>query len=336
VTAPTATRPRADAPSRADRVEAARIAKRRADRRRRLTVLSFMSPWVVGFSVFFAYPLITTAYLSFNHYDLLSSPRWVGLANYRFMGKDPNFWPGVRNSLWMIVIAVPITVLFAFCVALTVSKAKRGAGLLRTVFYLPTLAPPVAATLGFVFLFNARTGPVDKILGWLHLPQPLWFDDPHLAKPALTLLGMWGVGTVMIIFLASLLDVPVQLYEAAELDGANAWQRLVHVTLPAISPVILFAVVTGIIDGLQYFTQGYVAGTVAGGGDAGVGSGSSLGYPEGSTLFYPVWLYQQGFQYFNMGYASAMAVVLFAIALAVTIVVLRTARHWVVGVEGVG
>jgi multiple sugar transport system permease protein len=336
VTAPTATRPRADAPPPARGGDVARAARRRADRRRRLTVLSFMSPWVVGFSVFFAYPLVTTAYLSFTHYDLLSSPRWVGLANYRFMGEDPNFWPGVRNSLWMIVIAVPVTVLFAFCVALTVSKAKRGAGLLRTVFYLPTLAPPVAATLGFVYLFNARTGPVDKILGWLHLPQPLWFDDPHFAKPALTLLGMWGVGTVMIIFLASLLDVPVQLYEAAELDGANSWQRLVHVTVPSISPVILFAVVTGVIDGLQYFTQGYVAGTVAGGGDAGAGTGSSLGYPEGSTLFYPVWLFQQGFQYFHMGYAAAMAVVLFVIALAVTAVLLRTARHWVAGVEGIG
>jgi multiple sugar transport system permease protein len=147
---------------------------------------------------------------------------------------------------------------------------------------------------------------------------------------------MWGIGTVMIIFLAGLLDVPLHLYEAAELDGANAWQRLVHVTLPSISPVILFAVVTGVIEGLQYFTQGYVAGTVAGGGDAGAGSGTSLGYPEGSTLFYPVWLYQQGFQYFHMGYAAAMAVVLFVIALAVTIVVLRTARHWVSGVEGVG
>jgi multiple sugar transport system permease protein len=303
--------------------------KRRAARRRRLTVLAVMSPWVVGFSVFFGYPLVTTVYLSFTHYDLLSSPRWIGLANYRFMTRDPNFWPGVRNTLWMILFAVPVTVAFAFCVALTVSKAKRGAGVLRTVFYLPTLAPPVAATLGFLYLFNPRTGPVDRILGWLHLPQPLWFDDPHLAKPSLTLLGMWGVGAVMIIFLASLLDVPRQLYEAAELDGANAWQRLLNVTLPTMSPVILFAVVTGVIDGLQYFTQGYVAGTVAGGGDAGAGTGTSLGYPEGSTLFYPVWLYQQGFQYFSMGYAAAMAVALFVIALAVTAVLLRSARHWV-------
>jgi multiple sugar transport system permease protein len=245
------------------------------------------------------------------------------------MSRDPNFWPGVRNSAWMILIAVPITVAFAFCAALTVSKAKRGATAMRTIFYLPTLAPPVAATLAFVFLLNPRTGPVNQILGFLHLPQPLWFDDPQLAKPSLTLLGMWGVGAVMIIFLAALLDVPVHLYEAAALDGANAWQRLVHVTLPSISPESLCAVITGVIDGLQYFTQGYVAGTVAGGGDAGAGSGSSLGYPEGSTLFYPVWLYQQGFQYFHMGYASAMAVVLFGVSLVVTAVVLRSARLWV-------
>jgi multiple sugar transport system permease protein len=308
---------------------ARRRSARRAARRRRLTVLAFMSPWVVGFGVFFAYPLVTTAVLSFTHYDLLSSPKFIGLANYRFMARDPNFWPSVRNSAWMILIAVPVTVAFAFCVALTVSKAKRGATALRTVFYLPTLAPPVAATLGFVFLLNPRTGPINQVLALLHLPQPLWFDDPHLAKPSLTLLGMWGVGAIMIIFLAALLDVPVHLYEAAALDGANAWQRLVHVTLPTISPVILFAVITGVIDGLQYFTQGYVAGTVAGGGDAGAGSGSSLGYPEGSTLFYPVWLYQQGFQYFHMGYASAMAVVLFVISLVVTAALLRSARHWV-------
>jgi multiple sugar transport system permease protein len=322
--------PLAAAPERrGDPPEQRRRSARRAAWRRRLTVLAFMSPWVVGFTVFFAYPLVTTAVLSFTHYDLLSRPHFIGLANYRFMSRDPNFWPGVRNSAWMILIAVPITVVFAFCAALTVSKAKRGATAMRTIFYLPTLAPPVAATLGFVFLLNPRTGPVNQVLSFLHLPQPLWFDDPQLAKPSLTLLGMWGVGAVMIIFLASLLDVPAHLYEAAALDGANAWQRLVHVTLPSISPVILFAVITGVIDGLQYFTQGYVAGTVAGGGDAGAGSGSSLGYPEGSTLFYPVWLYQQGFQYFHMGYASAMAVVLFLVSLGVTAVVLRSARLWV-------
>ena len=140
---------------------------------------------------------------------------------------------------------------------------------------------------------------------------------------------MWGVGSVMVIFLAALLDVPMELHEAADLDGVNGWQRMLYVTLPTVSPVVLFAVVTGVIDGLQYFTQGYVAATAAGGGDAGAGTGSSLGYPQGSTLFYPVWLYQQGFQYFAMGYASAMAVVLFVAALAVTGVLLLISRRFV-------
>lgn len=298
-------------------------------RRRRLTILSMMSPWLVGMLIFFVYPLVTTVVLSFEHYDLLSPPKWIGLANYRYMGTDANFWPGVRNTVWMIVIQVPITLVFAFWVAHLVSKVRHGAGLLRTIFYLPTLAPPVAAALGFVYIFNASTGPVDQILRFLHLPQPLWFDDPHWAKPSLTILAMWGIGSIMVIFLAALLDVPAELYEAADLDGVGPLQRLRYITLPTVSPVLLFAAVTGVIDGLQYFTQGYVAATAAGGGDAGAGVGSALGYPQGATLFYPVWLYQQGFQYFALGYASAMAVVMFAAALAVTGFLLLASRRWV-------
>jgi multiple sugar transport system permease protein len=297
--------------------------------RRRLTILTMMSPWLIGMVVFFGYPLVTTVVLSFEHYDLLSPARWIGLANYRYMGQDVNFWPGVRNTLWMIVIQVPITVIFAFWVAHLVSKVRRGAGIVRTIFYLPTLAPPVAAALGFVYIFNASTGPVDQILKQLHLPQPLWFDDPHWAKPTLTILAMWGIGSVMVIFLAALLDVPQELYEAADLDGVGPWQRMRFITLPTVSPVILFAAITGVIDGLQYFTQGYVAATAAGGGDAGAGSGNALGYPQGSTLFFPVWLYQQGFQYFALGYASAMAVVMFLVTLVVVGVLIVASRRWI-------
>ncbi len=297
--------------------------------RRRLTILSMMSPWLIGMVVFFGYPLVTTVVLSFEHYDLLSPAKWIGLANYRYMSKDANFLPGVRNTLWMILIQVPITLVFAFWVAHLVSKVRHGAGIWRTIFYLPTLAPPVAAALGFVYIFNASTGPVNQILKFLHLPQPLWFDDPHWAKPSLTILAMWGIGSIMVIFIAALLDVPAELYEAADLDGVGAWQRMRFITLPTVSPVLLFAAITGIIDGLQYFTQGYVAATAAGGGDAGAGVGSALGYPQGSTLFFPVWLYQQGFQYFAMGYASAMAVVMFVVALAVTALLLLVSRRWV-------
>jgi multiple sugar transport system permease protein len=311
---------------------ARRRARRRAAWRRRGTVLAFMSPWLVGFCVFIAYPLVYSAYLSLHSYDLLSPPRWVGLANYRYLFKDdPEVGTAVRNTLWLIVIAVPLQVLFAFGIAVMVTRAKRGVGLFRTVFYLPALAPPVAAALGFVYLLNPATGPVNVVLDKLGIEGPLWFNDPGWSKPSLTLLAMWGVGTIFVIFLAAILDVPRHLHESAELDGAGAFRRLRYVTLPTISPVILFAVVLGVIQALQYFTQAYVAAAIAAGQASQAGTVSTLeqGYPEGSTLFYPILLYYHGFKYFSMGYASAMAVLLLAVAFAFTAIVIRQSRRWV-------
>jgi multiple sugar transport system permease protein len=290
-----------------------------------------MSPWIAGFSIFFGYPLVMSVYLSFTHYDLLSSPRWVGGANYAYaFHHDPQFWVAFRNTLWFIAIAVPLQVLFAFGVALMLARAKRGAGFFRTVFYLPALAPPVAATLGFVYLLNPATGPVNTILGKVGIQGPLWFNDPQWAKPALVLLALWGIGNTMVIFLAAVLDVPQHLYESAELDGAGWWQRLRWVTLPTVSPVILFAVVFGVIQGLQYFTQAYVAASVASGQASQAGDTlNALGYPQDSTLFYPVLLYQHGFNDFQMGYASALAVLLLLVSFAVTLVIVINSRKWV-------
>jgi len=295
-------------------------------------VLLLMSPWLVGFSVFFGYPLVMSAYLSLNHYDLLSPPRWVGLANYRYLFTvDPQTWTAVKNTLWLIVVLVPLQVLSAFGLALMLARARQGVGIFRTIFYLPALAPPVAATLGFVFILNPATGPVNTILGHLGISGPLWFQDPHWSKPSLVLLGIWGVGNTMIIFLAAVLDVPRTLYESAQLDGAGPLQRLRYVTLPSISPVILFAVVLGVIQGLQYFTQAYVAAGVASGqaSQAADVTAVSLGYPLDSTLFYPVLLYQHGFTDFQMGYASAMAMFLLVVSFAVTLVIVLNSRRWV-------
>jgi multiple sugar transport system permease protein len=319
--------PAANPPLLLDRTKA----KRRAAWRRRGLVAAFMSPWILGFTIFFGYPLVFSAYLSFTHYDLLSPPRWIGLANYRYLfTTDQTVWPAVKNTLWFIAIAVPLQVLFALGISIMLSRARRGVGVFRTVFYLPALAPPVAATLGFVYLLNPATGPVNTVLGKLGIQGPLWFDSPQWAKPSLTLLALWGIGNTMIIFLAAVLDVPRHLYESAELDGAGAFARLRFVTLPTISPVILFAVVIGVIEGLQYFTQAYVAANVAGGSASYSAEGASeLGYPEDSTLFYPILLYQQGFRYFNMGYASAMAMMLLAVAFAVTFVIVRHSRRFV-------
>jgi multiple sugar transport system permease protein len=290
-----------------------------------------MSPWIVGFTVFFGYPLVASVYLSFTHYDLLSNPRWVGTANYSFMlHHDPQIWNAVKNTLWLMAFAVPLQVLFAFGVAAMIVRAKAGVGFFRTVFYLPTLAPPVAATLGFTYILNPATGPVNTILGWFGITGPLWFESPSWSKPSLVLLGLWGIGNAMIIFLAALLDVPRQLYESAELDGAGPFARLRWVTLPSVSPVILFAIVIGVIEALQYFTQAYVASGIVGGGAGNAADPANrLGYPEGSTLFYPLLLYQQGFRFFNMGYASALAIVLLIVAFAVTLLIIRNSRRWV-------
>jgi multiple sugar transport system permease protein len=281
--------------------------------------LLFLSPWIIGFLAFYVYPMLSTLYFSFTHYDLSGSPKWVGFSNYSFMFRsDPQFWQAMRNTIWMILVATPIQVAFAIGCAIALTRPKRGAGVYRTIFFLPTMVPVVAATLGFLFILNPG-GPIDHILKFLHVPQPLWFQDPNWSKPGLVLLGLWGVGNIMIIFFAALLDVPKQLYEAADIEGANAWQRFRHITLPMISPVIFFAVVTGVIYGFQFFTEGYIAS----------GGAQSLGSPQGSLLFYPTWLYEQGFQYFHMGYASAMAWMLFLITMACTLVLIRTSRRWV-------
>jgi multiple sugar transport system permease protein len=298
------------------------VPRRRRKRRlrARLTVAAFMSPWIVGFLVFILYPMLATLYFSFTKYDLLTPPRWVGLFNYRFMfTSDPRFWQAVRNTLWIIGVGTTSQIVFAIAAAMILTRVRAGSGVYRTVFFVPTMVPAVAGALAFVFLLHP-SGPVNSILGLLHLPQPLWFRDPIWSKPALVLLGLWGIGDTMIIFLAAMLDVPVHLYEAADIEGASGWQKFRHITLPMISPVIFFAVVIGVITGFQYFAQAYVA---SGGTDL------TLGQPNGSLMFYSIWLYNQGFEYSHMGYAAAMAWVLFVIVMACTLILIRTSRRWV-------
>jgi multiple sugar transport system permease protein len=320
--------------TRSSTVDAKPVRRRMPRRwRHRLTVLSFMAPALVGITVFFVYPLLSAIYFSFTRFDLLTTPQWVGLRNYVYLfAHDPLARTAAWNTLWFVVIMVPARMVAALLTAMLLTSLKRGGGFFRTVFYLPALAPPVAATITFVFLFNPATGPVNGILGWFGIDGPLWFDSPEWAKPSLVLLGTWAVGDLMVIFLAALLDVPKPLYEAASLDGANAWQRFRFVTLPSLSPVLVFAAVTGVIQTLQYFTQAAVAASVASGSvTAGGGISSTFGYPEESTLTYPLHLYVSGFRYFDMGYANALAVVLFVVAFGVTLVLLRQFRTFAGG-----
>jgi multiple sugar transport system permease protein len=295
--------------------------------RRNATTLSFLAPALLGIAVFFLYPLVSAVYFSFTKFDLLSVPEWVGLGNYRKMADDPFLLQSVRNTLWMVVVFVPVRIIGAIGLSMLLTQLKQGASFFRTIFYLPALAPPVAATIAFVYLLKPGTGPVNTFLGHLGINGPLWFNSPEWAKPSLVLLGLWAIGDLMVIFLAAVLGVPESLYEAASLDGANAWHRFRYVTIPTIRPVILFAAVTGVIYTLQYFDQAAVAGAIASGNaTTGGGASASFGYPEGSTFTYPLWLYQVGFRYGALGYANAMAVVLFVVALAVTVILLRRSK----------
>ncbi len=284
-----------------------------------------MSPWIIGFSVFIVYPMVSSLYFSFTHYDLLGSPQWVGFANYKYMfTEDILFWKAIKNTVWFIVVAVPLQITFAIATATLLTKPRKGIKVYRTVYFLPAIAPIVAGSLAFLFLFNPAYGPINQFLSGIGIGKPpTWFYSPGSSKWALVILALWGVGEAMIIFLAGLLDVPRHLYEAADIEGGSAWQKFRYVTLPMITPVIFFSLVIGVILAFQYFTQAYVASTTLG------GQRSSLGAPQNSLLFYSIYLFQQGFSYFRMGYASALAWVLFIITMLCTLVLIRTSNRWV-------
>jgi multiple sugar transport system permease protein len=254
----------------------------------------------------------------------------VGLANYRFAFQDPQVRQAAYNTLWLVVAMVPTQVVFGLGTGVLLTKMRRSGSFYRTIFFLPALVPPVAGALAFVYILKPGTGIVNHVLSWVGISGPLWFNSAAWAKPSLTLLGLWGIGNTMVIFLAALLDVPASLLEAAALDGANAWQRFRHVTLPSISPVIVFTGVVGAITTLQYFTQAAVAASAASGkATVGGGVGENFGYPNGSTFTYPLWLYMTGFRYGFLGYASALAVLLFVVAFAVIAIVLKRSRSFV-------
>jgi multiple sugar transport system permease protein len=305
---------------RADLPAALRVKRRREG----LAALGFLSPWLLGFSVFFAYPLIAAVYFSFYYYDQFNAPVWVGLKNWDYiLFNFPDFVTGLKNTLWLVVVMVTLQTVFGLGVAMLITKIKRGGNIFRTLFYLPYLAPPVISTLVFVYLFDAG-GPINAILAHLGVHNPPgWFNSPTWFKPSLTLLSLWGIGNTVVIFFASLLDVPKEQMEAAMLDGAGPVKRFRFVTLPSIQPVILFSVVTGVIYTMQYYTQAIVAGEVASGHVATAGTTLDIGYPLGSSLTVPQLIYQQGILNANTGPACVLSILLFAMTMLFTLILLR-------------
>lgn len=290
-------------------------------RRQALTGLAFASPFILGFAVFIFYPVAASAFYSFTNFNLFQAPQFVGLDNYVEMVKDSSFWTALANTLILTVIGVPLAILIAIGGAHLLNLPVRGQPLFRALVYLPSIVPVVVGGYLWRWLLNGQYGFINYFLGLVGIPGPPWLEEPAWGKPAIILMSLWTVGGTMIIYLAALKDVPKDLYEAAALDGAGPFARFRHVTWPVISPVTLFQVIVNIIAFLQIFTQPYLLAQTRL-NDSGSGPGQSF-------LTYAMYLYQNAFTYLKMGYASAMAWVLFLITLAITAIVLLSARKWV-------
>lgn len=277
--------------------------------------LLFISPWIIGFTGLTLYPIISSFYYSLTQYSGLGAPNFVGFRNYSILfSRDPMFWTSVGNTLYMVLLDLPAGIVAGVLIAMLLNMKIKGQGLFRTIFFLPSIIPAIGATILFLWIFNPEYGLANAVLHFFGLHGVGWFVSPRWSKPSLIVLDLWGVGGSTIIYLANLQDIPASLYDAAAVDGAGSFRRFTHITLPMLTPSIFFNLVMGFIAMFNYFTQAFVA---------------TSGGPYNSTLFYALYLFNQAFVYFNLGYASAMAWVLFAVVMIITIILFRTSWRWV-------
>jgi multiple sugar transport system permease protein len=298
-------------------VQASAVARPRLSRemRRNLEGWAFASPWIVGFILFTAGPMLASAVMALMKWDLLTSPTFVGLENFRRAAwGDPLVWQSIRITTLYAVVSVPLNIVLGLGLALMLNSGIRGLRFYRTAYFLPSVLSGVAVALLWRWVFENQFGLANTMLSYVGLRGPNWLGDGTWALPSLILMNIWAIGGGMIIYLAGLQGIPTELYEAAEVDGANWWRRLWTITLPLVTPALFFQLVIGVIQALQVFTQPYV---MTGGG------------PYNSTLFFVLYLYQNAFQFFQMGYASALAWILFFYILVLTLVIFRSGDFWV-------
>jgi multiple sugar transport system permease protein len=307
-----------DTPRGDGRSPAPRAARRRRRSETRAALL-FLSPWILGFLIFTLWPVLYSGYLSFTEYDVINDPTYVGFDNYREMLEDPKVSLAIKNTFIYAALSVPTKIVFALCLAMLLNKAAQATGFFRTAFFLPKMTPPVAIGVLLLLLFNGQDGLVNKFLGVFGIDGPAWTTDPFWVKPGLALMDLWTVGAAVIIFLAALRNVPQELYDSANVDGASGWRRFRHITLPMISPALFFILIINTIDALQSFTEAYTAY---------FGSGNTT-YSNDAALFYAIYLFQQAFQFLNMGYASALAWLMFVIIMIVTALQIWGTRRFV-------
>ncbi|MCL4544656.1 MAG: sugar ABC transporter permease [Chloroflexi bacterium] len=280
----------------------------------RVTGYLFILPWLVGLVAFTAGPILASLYLSFTRYNVLQPAQWVGVGNYVQLLHDPLLFTALANTLFMVVVGLPLNIITAFGLALLLNRAVRGMQFYRTMFYMPAIVPGVANAVLWLWLLNPSLGLVNALLAVVHIAGPAWLVSPTWAKPGMVLMGMFSTGATMVIYLAGLQGVPAHLYEAAQIDGAGWWWRFWSVTFPMMTPTLFFTVIIGTIHTLQIFAQSYIM---------------TQGGPVNSTLFVVYYLFNNAFAYFKMGYASAIAWLLFLLILLLTAVQLYGAPRWV-------
>lgn len=282
--------------------------------REMMTFYILIMPWIIGFLVFVLGPMIASLLLGFTHWDILTPPRWVGLQNYVDMVHDPLFWQSLKVTMVYSIMAVPLGLLVSLGMALLLNQKVRGMRWFRTIFYLPSVVSGVAVLILWLYIFNPDVGLLNAALGAVGIKGPAWVFDPTWALPSMVIMSLWGAGGGMLIWLAGLKSIPDYLYEASRIDGAGGWQRFRYVTIPMLSPTIFFNLITGLVGALQSFSQAYVM---------------TNGGPLNATLFFNLYLFNNAFVDFNMGYASALAWVLFLIILVLSLLVIRSSSAWV-------
>ena len=297
----------------------ARFRLGRLERRNLKWGLVFISPWLFGFIVLGVFPILYTFYLSLTRYSGIRAPIFIGIQNYQRMAVDPLFVKAAYNTLYYTLLAVPIGVVIAMVLALAMNRKVREVSVYRAIYYLPSILPLFVISFIFVVLLNPGYGLVNWVLSALGLPSPNWLGDPAFTKLSLVLIAQLGAGQFALVFLAGLRGIPIELYESAQIDGAGGWQKFRNITLPMMTPIILYDLIIGLSFGLQVFTSAYI---LTGGGRTAAGADNSL-------LTYVFYLYKQAFQFGQMGYAAALSVVMFIVSLILAAAVFRWARSWV-------
>jgi len=293
-------------------------------RRKALKGYLYISPWIAGFAIFVFFPMLASAFLSLTQYDILAAPRFIGLANYGYaLGVDDYFWKSVYNTAHYAVLFIPLSLLGSLGAALLLNQRIRGQAVFRTMFFIPSITPVVASILIWMWILNYEFGPLNSALAIIGIQGPPWLSSTRWAKPSVVMMSVWGAvgGGNMIILLAGLQGIPQELYDAANIDGANRWQKFQDVTLPMLSPSVFFTLVVGLIGALKIFTPAYIA---------------TDGGPGYATLFYMLHLFRSAFQSLSMGYASALAWLLLVVTLALVWLQFYLASRWVYYEGGMG